>query len=180
MPKILASDDMMNFEVLQWIRDTKQRHAEEDAQAESEGLQLKPRPANFKKAMEKHERHLTRDVYPFEKNPSVYNENTDIDDLCAKLNHAVIKRVHQPIQEKYKAKIAAKELTVKEAQEKFDKETEPKCFADFEISQLHNLAPKGLETLQLAIEQWEERFTEAEMLLILEAVKEVLRPDEGK
>lgn len=180
MPKILGMEEVTNFEVLKWIRDTKKRHAEEDAQYEAEGLVLKPRPLNFKQALEKHERHLTKDFYPYEKNPSIYNENYDIDEACQKLNVAVVERVHRPIQKKYRDKVSAKEMTLKEAEEAYDKETDPKLFTEMEIMMLHNLAPKGMEALQLIIEQWEERFTEEEMSLVLEAVADILRPDEQK
>lgn len=178
MPKILAMEEMGNFEVLRWMRATKKRHEAEDEQYKAEGLVLKPRPVNVKKAFEKHERHLTRDVYPYDQNPSVHNDNYDIDEVVNKLNQAILARVHEPILRKYQDTVRAKELTVKEAEKKFDEEGEPKVLSEMELMQLHNLAPRGMETLQLMIEQWEERFTEEEMGQILEAIMEVLRPDE--
>lgn len=171
-------EEMGNFEVLQWMRDTKKRHAKEDRETEAQGLNLKPRPTNLKKAFEKHERHLTRDVYPYEKNPSVHNENYDIDVVVEKLNVAFVEAVHKPILAKYRAKIRSGELSKKQAEDKMEEEQEPKIFSEMELMQLHNLAPTTHETLQLCIEQWEERFTDEEMGKILEVIAEILRPDE--
>lgn len=178
MPKVLAMEEMGNFEVLKWMRDTKKRHETEDEQCKANGLVLKPRPVNLNKAFDKHERHLTREIYPYDSNPSVYNPNYDIDEVVAKLNQAILNRLHEPILQKYQDKVRAQEMTVKEAEKKFEEEGEPKVLSEMELMQLHNLAPTGMETLQLMIEQWEERFTEDEMEEILEAVVEVLRPDE--
>lgn len=178
MPKILAQEEMGNFEVLKWMQETKKRHAREDREAEAQGLTLKPRPTNLIKSFEKHERHLKRDVYPYAKNPSVHNEDYDIDEVVNKYSHAVIERVHKPILKKYQGKVRSGDLTKKEAEDQMEEETEPKVFSEMELMQLHNLAPTGMEALQLIIEQWEERFTEEEMGVILEVTSEILRPDE--
>lgn len=178
MPKVLAMEEMGNFEVKQWMADTKKRHEREDREAEAQGLVLKPRPTNLKKAFDKHERHLNRDVYPYAKNPSVYNENYDIDEVVDKFNHAVVDRVHRRVLKRYQDKLRSGELTKKQAEDQMEAENDPKIFSEMELMQLHNLAPKNIEGLQLIIEQWEERFTEEEMALILDAVMEILRPDE--
>lgn len=180
MPKITNMEEMGNFEVLKWMQDTKKRHAKEDAEAAAANLKLPPRPANLAKAFEKHEHHLKRDIYPYEKNPSVYNEKYDIDDIVTKFNNVVLDRIAKPILKKYQDKVRQQEMTAKEADKAMEKETEPKVFTEMELMQLHNLAPTTMETLQLIIEQWEERFTEEEMGVILEIVMEVLRPDELK
>lgn len=171
-------DEMGNFEVLKWMRETRERHAREDREAEAEGLVLKPRPAALNRAFEKHERHLTRDVYPYEKNPSVHNEKYDVDVVVKKLYDLHIERVCRPILRKYEGKVRAGELSKKQAEDKMDEELDPKCFTEMELMQMHNLAPTGIETIQLCIEQWEERFTEEEMQVILECIAEILRPDE--
>lgn len=178
MPKVLEMEEMGNFEVLKWMRDTRKRHDKEDREAKAAGLDLKPRSRNLERAFEKHERHLARDNYPYEKNKSVHNEDYDVDEVTEKLNQAIVNRVHRPIMEKYQAKYRSQEMTGDEAQQGYDEESEPKILTTSELVMIHNHAPTTVETLSPMIEQHDERFTEAELGLIVEAIVEILRPDE--
>lgn len=178
MVKILAMDQKMsNAEVLDWMKQTRARHAEEDAEDKAGGKEPTGRPQNFLDAMTKHGRHLKSDAYPYEKNPSAYaGKNQDIS--LHKFNDRHFEEIHQPVYEKFKAAIIAKLISPKEGGDKMEEEQLRKEISEEELLMIHNHAPKTVEMLQPMLENVEERYTVEELQIIVDVIKEVYRKDE--
>lgn len=177
-------EEVGSMEALQIMADIRKRHAEEDEEEKANlkaGEVFVPRPAKLYKTLEKHERHLNRDVYPHsnDKNNSIYAD-FDRDSTIKAFEEAFLAKVHQPVVDYYIQKKKNKEMTYAEAKEEMDTVMDKKCLEEIEILNIHNIAPKEMEPLQTMIEEWEDRFTLEDMQLILDVVMEVLRPDELK
>ncbi|KAK3708021.1 hypothetical protein LTR37_011714 [Vermiconidia calcicola] len=170
---------MSNAEVLHFVKKKRQQHDQEDSEARAQGATPAPRPENFLNALEKHERHLTSDAYPYVKNPSAY-EGKNQDASQAKFGDAHMEKVQAPLFESYKEKIRQKLLTVKEAQDKLGADQDKKELTETELLMIHNHAPTCVEMLQPMIEEVDDRFTAEELEAIVECIKEVYRVDELK
>ena len=168
---------MSNAEVLDWLKQTRARHAREDAEDTAAGNKPSPRPQNFLDAMTKHERHLKSDAYPYEKNPSAYaGKNQDIS--LRRFNDEHFEAIHTPIFEKFKAAIKAKVISKEEGAEQMEQEQLRKEISEEELLMIHNHAPKTVEMLQPMLENWEERYTVEELQVIVDVIKDVYRQDE--
>jgi hypothetical protein len=178
MPKVLEMEQKMsNAEVLDWLKQTRARHAREDAEDKAAGIEPTSRPQNFLDAMTKHERHLKSDAYPYEKNPSAYaGKNNDIS--LRKFNDEHFEAIHVPVFEKFKAAIKAKLISKEEGAEEMEKEQLRKEITEEELLMIHNHAPKNVEMLQPMLENWEERYTLEELQVIVDVIKNVYRQDE--
>ena len=177
--KILDLDHVMsNAEVLEWTKRKRAQHDREDEQDRTKGINLTHRPKNLIESIEKHERHLTSDAYPYVKNPTAYNgaENQSLSQK--KFSDATMEKIQVPIYEKYKDMIRKKQLSVKKAQDDMGEEQEKKELTETELLMIHNHAPTCVEMLQPMIENIDERFTVEEQEVLVECVKEVYRVDE--
>lgn len=171
---------MCNVDVLEWMKQTRQRHAREDAEDRVKGVKPSPRPKNFLDALDKHERHLKSDSYPYEKNPSVYSGEENIAKSKQALNDIHFERIHEPIYEKFKAMIKNKEMEKYEAADKMEEEQLKRNLTDEELLIIYNHAPTNVEQLTPMLEDCEERYTPEELQVFVDVIKEVLRADEVK
>ncbi|KAK4543217.1 hypothetical protein LTR36_005767 [Oleoguttula mirabilis] len=165
-----GTEPMSNADVLEFFRNTKARIKTEDAEDKAMGIKIKPRPANFLKAMEKHQRELESNKYPYKKNPKAY----DGYDGMGEFDNLVVQRVILPCSDKYRGK----GMNEEEIEATLGKEHEMKQLTETEHLQIHNNAPQCVEMLQPMIENHEERFTPEEMELIVQAIMEVYRKEE--
>lgn len=179
-PKILNLDHVFsNAEVLQWTEQKRAQHAREDAEDRAAGITPKPRPANFMRMLEKTERHLTSDAYPYVKNPSAYKGDNQHDSVH-KFSDAKFDRIQKPIFERYKEAIRKGLMSTDEAKQKMGAEQEKKELTETELLMVCNHAPTCVEMLEPMIEEVEERFTKEELQIIVDCINEVLRADELK
>lgn len=178
--KVLDLDHhMSNAEVLEWAKNKRQQHAREDAEDKKADLHCTPRPQNFLDALDKHERHLKSDAYPYEKNPCAY-EGSNADTSLQAFSKLYMDRIQRPLAERYKQLIRDKLMTVEEAKKEQEKEQERKDITETELLMIHNHAPTCVEMLQPMLENVEDRFTVEEQEIMVECVKEVYRVDESK
>ena len=176
--KVLDTDHVMsNAEVRDWIKKKRNQHKREDDEDKAKGLEPAPRPQNSLDSLEKHERHLNSDAYPYAKNPSAY-EGKNADISLKQFSETHFEKIQDPLTEKYKDLIRQKLLSVKEAQKQLEVEQEKKDLTETELLMIHNHAPTCVEMLQPMIESWEERYSVEEMEKIVECVEEVYRADE--
>ena len=178
--KILDLDHQMsNADVLNWMQQKRDQHKREDEEDRAAGITPTPRPANFMKMLDKTERHLTSDAYPYVNNPSAYKgDNTDIS--IHKFGDIRFERIQNPIYEKYKDAIRKGLMSNAEAKEKMGAEMEAKEITEPELLMIHNHAPKTVEMLEPMLEEVEERFTKEELQIIVDCIGEVYRADELK
>lgn len=176
--QVLSTDHyMLNAEVLEWTQRKRKQHEREDTEDRAKGLTLPHRPKNFTEALEKHERHLKSDAYPYAKNPSAY-EGKNADLSLKMFSDATMDKIQVPVFERFKERLRNKELTVKQAQDEMEIEHEKKELSETEMLMIHNHAPMCVEMLQPMIENVDERFTAEELEILVECVKEVYRVDE--
>lgn len=174
-----AGHVMSNAEVAHWISQKRAQHAREDAQDKATGARPSARPANFLRSLEKHERHLKSDAYPYEQNPSAYaGDNSD--KSIAKFLEEHMSRIQEPLAAKYKQAVQKKELSVREAQVKLEMEQEKKELTEAELLMIHNHAPTSAEQLQPMIESVDDRFTQQELEMLLDIILKVFRADQLK
>ncbi|KAK5134540.1 hypothetical protein LTR08_006325 [Meristemomyces frigidus] len=165
-----GTEPTANAEVLRWIRDTKARHAAEDAEDKAAGTPVTARPKNFITAITKHERELADPKYPYTKNPKAYATWEGMEEFDARMVELVIK----PCTEKYRGQ----GLTRKEIDEQLGGEQEMKSLTEPEHLMIHNLAPQSAEQLSTMLENCYDRFTAEELELIVQAINETYRKEE--
>lgn len=172
-----AGELMSNAEVATFLKNKRAQHAREDTEDRAAGITPTTRPQNFMRSLEKHENHLKSDAYPYEKNPSAY-EGDNAEESIHKFGDEHMKRIQEPLAQKYKDAIKKKLMTVHEAQAKLEVEQEKKELTEPELLMIHNHAPQCLEILQPMIESSEERFTRDELESMVEAIQDVFRVDQ--
>ncbi|KAK5126111.1 hypothetical protein LTR85_011466 [Meristemomyces frigidus] len=165
-----GTEPLSNTDVLDFLKAKRTQIKEEDAQDKADGKKIKPRPQNFLKAIDKHQRVLESPQYPYVKNPKAYTEYAGMQ----KFDDLVVKRVILPCSDKYRGK----KMTAEEIEATLGKEHEMKQLTDTEHLQIYNHAPQCVEMLQPMIENYEERFTTEEMDLIQQAIIECYRAEE--
>ena len=165
-----GTEPVANSEVLQWIKDTKARHAAEDAEDKAAGIAVTKRPKNFISAITKHERELADPKYPYTKNPKAYANWEAMEAFDQRMVVLVI----NPCSEKYKGQ----GLTRKEVDEQLGGEQEMKSLTETEHLMIHNLAPQSAEQLSTVLENCYDRYTAEELELIVQAINETYRKEE--
>ena len=195
--KVLDLDHhMSNAEVKDWIKRKREQHAREDAEDKKADLHCTPRPQNFLDALDKHERHLKSDAYPYEKNPSAY-DGRNADTSLQAFGKAYMDGIQVPLGQKYK-ELVRERLTklketkegedyeksrkdvIKQAQKDLEVEQDRKDITETELLMIHNHAPTCVEMLQPMLENVEDRFTLEEQEIMVQCVKDVYRVDELK
>lgn len=173
--KVLETNHpMSNAEVLHWIKQKRTQHEQEDKNSSSNTA---TRPQNYLDSLDKHERHLTSDAYPYIKNPNAY-ESTNQDTSIHKFGEAHMKKIQIPLVEKYKEEIRLGRKTPQQAQKELAGKQDEKELTEAEILMLFNHAPLCVEMMQPMIENVDERFSNEEQEALVECVREVFRVDE--
>lgn len=176
--KILDAGDhpLSNADVLDWIKRKRTQHSTEDAEDKKKGVKPAPRPANFMKALRRHERELMTDNYPYVKNPSAYEgtaRRTQFEKFVLEAENVV----QDHLEAEWKDRLAG--MTKEQVEKEFAPEQEKKCLTEPELLMIYNHAPMCTEMLQPMIENVEERFTTEEQDLLVEVIIKTLRPDQA-
>ncbi|KAF2170194.1 hypothetical protein M409DRAFT_64529 [Zasmidium cellare ATCC 36951] len=176
--KILDAGDhlLSNADVLDWMKRKRAQHAAEDAEDKKKGVKPAVRPSNFMRALNRHERELKSDNYPYVKNPTAY-EGTARHAQFEKFALDAENVVQDHLEAEWKDKLAT--MTKDEVEKVFAPEQEKKCLTEVEMLMVYNHAPTCVEMLQPMIENVEERFTSEELELLVEVVIKTLRPDQA-
>lgn len=178
MVKVLEIEgSLTNAEVMHFIKNKRAQHAREDAEDRVEAKEKDTRPPRFMKSLAKHERHLKSESYPYAKNPTAYNEAEHINTL-KQISKMHIDRIKIPIVEEFKRRARAKSGSEEALKTQLQAELEKKALTDPEWLMLANHAPTTTEMLHPMIEQCDERFTQEELAIIVQCIKETLRKDE--
>lgn len=180
MPKILdaGSVQLSNADVLDWISRKRTQHAQEAAEDKAAGLKKTFLPDNYQRALRKHERELSSRKYPYTDNPGAYKGPDRLkaaDVFMTKLDERIITPLEAGWREELGKKGQDGARSQEEVLKEFDRAHEMKGLTKTEHLIIYNLAPQCVETLQNIIVDHEERFTEEEMVQILEAINEVYR-----
>ncbi|EMD00735.1 hypothetical protein BAUCODRAFT_61034 [Baudoinia panamericana UAMH 10762] len=125
-------------------------------------------------SLDKHERELKSNKYPYMRNPSAYPENEKYIESMSRFTSLMTERISYPLEEKYRGNGMTKE----ELDRTLGKEQEEKALTETEDLMILNLAPGNVEMLKPMIENIDDRFTEEEQQIIVDCVKEVYRCDE--
>lgn len=177
--KIIDTNHILsNAEVLTWAKNKRKQHAQEDAEDRAHGGHSHTRPSNFTSVLDKTERHLTSDTYPYEKNPSAYADAAAQTQSLKNFHNATLAKIQAPLIAKYKHAIRVESLPVKKAKAQLEAEQERKELTELELMAVFNHAPTSVDMLQPMLEDGENRFTSEELEVLVNVVKEVLRPDQ--
>ena len=159
---------LSNAEVLRFLQKKQSQYAQDETLDRASGIS--PRPEPFLLSLEKHVRHLNSDAYPYTKNPSAY-AGSNAEESIHKFSEETLRRIHEPLVEGYKVKIARGDVSVPQARLELREEQAKKELSEVEVLMIMNHAPGTVELLQPMIESVEERFTAEELEQIVEAIK---------
>jgi hypothetical protein len=178
MVKVLEVEGhLTNAEVLQFIASKRLQHTREDGEDSNDGKENdRSRPQRFMKSLAKHERHLIPDSYPYTKNPSAYG--SQLEKTHQQLLDLHMERIQKPIFESYMARALAKESTGAELKAQMQAELDRKELTETEWLMIANHAPTTTEMLHPMIEQCDERYTQEELGVLVQAIKDTYRKDE--
>lgn len=177
--KILDAGDapLSNADVLDWLKRKRVQHETEDEEDKAKGVKPAERPKNFMRALDRTERELTSDKYPYVANPSAYEGNarsTQFRKFVQEADDALQTQLLEEWRERLQTM----------SQEQVDKEFHPvqdmKNLTEPELLMIYNIAPTCVEMLQPIVENVEDRFSPEEQQLIVDVIMRVLRPDEMK
>lgn len=175
--KILDAGDapLSNADVLDWLKRKRAQHQAEDEEDKVKGVPAAERPKNFMKALNRTERELTSDKYPYVANPTAYDG-----DARSTQFQRFVQEADEVIQAQLLEEWAERLQTM--SREQVDKEFHPvqdmKNLTEPELLMIYNIAPTCVEMLQPIVENVEDRFTPEEQQLIVDVIMRVLRPDE--
>jgi hypothetical protein len=175
--KVLDAGDhpLSNADVLDWVKRKRAQHSTEDAEDQSRGAQPCARPANFTRMLDRTERELSSDKYPYAKNPSAYagtGRKTALERFALEVENVV----QEALQEAWRERLRG--MTREDVERTFADEQERKCLTEPEMLMVYNYAPQCVEMLQPMLENVEDRFTPEEQQMIVDVVMRVLRADE--
>jgi len=176
MPTILdpGTVRLSNADVLHWIAQKKAQNAADAASDKAAGRKKAFLPDNYQRALRKHERELNSRKYPYTDNPGAYAGDNRIDSMrvfVEKLDEKIL----EPLDEKYREIIRSGEKSEAQALKALEREQEAKGLSEAELLQVYNLAPQAVEILQNIVVDWEERFTQEEMEVVVQTIGEVFR-----
>lgn len=177
--KILDAGDapLSNADVLDWLKRKRAQHETEDEEDKVKGIKPADRPPNFMKALNRTERELTSDKYPYVANPSAYEGAARSTQF-----QKFIQEADEVLQTQLLDEWAERLQTM--SQEQVEKEFYPlqdmKNLTEPELLMIYNIAPTCVEMLQPIVENVEDRFTAEEQQLIVDVIMRVLRHDEMK
>lgn len=168
---------LSNAEVMHFIKNKRAQHSREDIEDRTDGKEKDGRPSRFMKALEKHERHLNSESYPYGKNPNAYSEDEYLH-THRELSKLHMDRIQKPIFEEFMQKARAKLASGTELKSQMENEHEKKELTEPEWLMIANHAPTTTEMLHPMIEQCDERYTQEELAIIVQCIKETYRKDE--
>lgn len=171
-----GTEPMSNVDVLNWMKDKRKQHAEEDAADKKKGKKPSPRPENFMRSLKKHETALKSNDYPYTKNPTAYAGKDGAVDAMTKFDTMITEKICFSLEDKYRGK----GMTIEELDKTLGKEQEEKSLTEPEHLMIMNLAPQCVEMLQPMIENVQDRFTAEEQQIIVDCIIECYRCDEVK
>jgi hypothetical protein len=175
--KILDAGDapLSNADVLDWLKRKRAQHETEDEEDKAKGLKPSERPKNFIKALNRTERELSSDKYPYVANPTAYEG-----DARRTQFQKFVQEADEVIQTQLLEEWADALQTM--SQEQVEKEFHPvqdmKNLTEPELLMIYNIAPTCVEMLQPIVENVEDRFTAEEQQVLVDVIMRVLRPDE--
>lgn len=199
MPKVLDMEMVSNAEVLNFIKAKKTEYKQQDSEDAKAGRKGLSRPKTVIRSLDQHQEHLESEHYPYASNPSVYGkagmtktltgaskpDNQARSDVAAESKFSKL-FAEQIILPTVKTRIAAKKTRLGRDLSPEEKETiindvdNQRYFSETERLMVINHAPTCLETLQPMIDSIEERYTEEEQALIVDAIQQAFRPDQPK
>ena len=182
--KILDAGDNLfsNADVLDWVNRKRAQHTAEDkedaerAKAKNQKFVPAVRPKNFMRVLDRTERELKSDKYPYIKNPSAYEDNarsTAFQNFAREAENAM----QDSLEAEWKERL--QEMTPEEVEKLYEPEQEKKCLTEPEMLMIYNHAPQCVEMLQPMIEHVTERFSDEEQQLLVDVIIRTLRPDEN-
>lgn len=176
--KILNAGDhpLSNADVLDWVARKKAQHERDDAEEKAQGHKRSERPKNFMRVLERTERELSSDKYPYKKNPSAYagdGRSTAFKEFALEVERVI----QDALDAEWKDRLAGMPAT--QIEKEFEPVQERKCLTHPELLVIYNHAPICVEMLQPMIEAVEERFTPEEQQLIVDVIVKHLRCDEN-
>ncbi|KXS99208.1 hypothetical protein AC579_7835 [Pseudocercospora musae] len=181
--KVLDAGDhpLSNADVLDWIKRKRAQHAAEDAEDKAKAPKSKKdfiptqRPKNFMRILDRTERELGSEKYPYTKNPSAYSSDARKSTFQTFVLEAE-NVIQDALQDEWREKLQG--MTREEIDREFEPVQEMKCLTMPEMLMVYNHAPQCVEMLQPMIENCEERFSAEEQQMLVDVVIRVLRPDE--
>jgi hypothetical protein len=189
--KVLDAGDhpLSNADVLDWVQRKRAQHAREDAEDKAHTDSQHPkkdhhhkhdtsngRPKNFMRMLQRTERELTSDRYPYAKNPSAYGGDARRDVFQA-FALEIENTAQDTLEGEWQDRL--KDMTPEQVEKTYEPQQERKCLTATELLMLYNHAPTCVEMLQPMIESVEERFSPEEQQTMVEIVVKHLRKDEG-
>ncbi|KAF1825540.1 uncharacterized protein K489DRAFT_368680 [Dissoconium aciculare CBS 342.82] len=191
--KVLDAGDhpFSNADVLDWIQRKRAQHTREDAEDKASAAaqpssnkkdkhdkhdKTNPRPKNFMRMLERTERELTSNRYPYAANPSSYTGDARRDVFQA-FALELENTMQDSLESEWSEKL--KDMTPEQIEKLYEPQQERKCLTATELLMLYNHAPTCVEMLQPMIESVEERFSAEEQATMVEIVVKHLRKDEG-
>lgn len=176
--KILNAGDhpLSNADVLDWVARKRAQYAREDAEEKAEGHKRSERSKNFLRILDRTERELTSEKYPYSKNPSAYAgdaRSTAFREFALEVERVI----QDALEAEWKDRLAG--MTAAQIEKEFEPVQERKCLTQPELLVIYNHAPTCVEMLQPMIEAVEERFSPEEQQLMVDVIVERLRCDEN-
>jgi hypothetical protein len=189
--KVLDAGDhpLSNADVLDWVQRKRAQHAREDAEDKEQNVPhhsgkdhhhkhdiSNSRPKNFMRMLERTERELTSERYPYAKNPSAYSGDVRRDAFQA-FALEIENTTQDTLESEWRDRL--KDMTPEQIEKTYEPQQERKCLTATELLMLYNHAPTCVEMLQPMIESVEERFSPEEQQTMVDTVIKHLRKDEG-
>ncbi|KAF2215931.1 hypothetical protein CERZMDRAFT_94318 [Cercospora zeae-maydis SCOH1-5] len=164
--KILDAGDspLSNADVLDWLERKRAQHAAEDAEDKAKGQKPAARPKNFMRVLDRTERELKSNNYPYVKNPRAYNgdaRSTAFQRFACEAEDAMQTSLEADWRERLQ------NMTKEQFEKEFEQEQEKKCLTEPEMLTIYNYAPQCVEMLQPMIENVEDRFTADEQQVLV-------------
>ncbi|KAM3425086.1 hypothetical protein BST61_g7052 [Cercospora zeina] len=171
--KILDAGDspLSNADVLDWVERKRAQHAIEDAEDKAKGQKPAARPKNFMRVLDRTERELKSNNYPYVRNPGAYNgdaRSTAFQRFAREAEDAMQTSLEADWRERLQ------NMTKEQFEKEFELEQEKKCLTEPEMLMIYNYAPQCVEMLQPMIENVEDRYTadEQQVLVVDDKVDE--------
>jgi hypothetical protein len=176
--KILDAGDhpLSNADVLDWVKRKRAQHEKENVEDKTQGLKPGGRPKNFMRMLQRTERELSANHYPYAKNPSAYEGDARRASF-RKVAMEIETVIQDSLEEEWKDRLP--QMTQEQMDKTYEPVQEKKCLTVPELLMIFNHAPVCVEMLQPMIESVEERFTPEEQQAIIDVIVKNLRCDEG-
>lgn len=169
-----GTETLSNADVLNWIKDKREQIAKEDKEDKKAGKKPSHRPSNFISALEKHERELSSNKYPYAKNPDVYGGTDALHEFELEITDKIVK----PFTAARYHELKEAGMSAEEIDAQLEKEQEMKLLTETEQLMVYNHAPQCVEMLQPMIENVEDRLTPEEQEAMVQVIMAVYRKQE--